>query len=49
MRAIEELAQTVRVAVDTWQGTVRLCLVMLSGAVAGAVFLVVLAAFGLYR
>ncbi len=46
MSAFEELVRTVRVAADTWQGTVRLCLVLLSGGLAGAVFLAVLAAIG---
>ena len=45
---IEEVARTVRFAVHTWQGTVRLCLVLLSGGLAGGVFLAVFATISRY-
>jgi hypothetical protein len=38
----EQVGQTVRAALATWHGTARLCALLLSIAVAGAVFLAVL-------
>ena len=48
MSIIEEVARTVQLAVGTWQGTVRLCLVLLTGGLAGAVFLAVFALISRY-